>query len=98
MYTPYIMHRTQVYLDDEQDAMLSARAQSSGRTKSSLIREAIDGYLAPVDSEQVALARFRSAVQEASGIAPYLPPGPEYVERLRAADRERQRKLDAQRG
>jgi predicted transcriptional regulator len=92
------MHRTQIYLDDRQDAALTARAHSSGRTKSALIREAIDGYLAPADAEQAALARFRSAVQEAAGIAPYLPDGAEYVERLRAADRERQRRLDAQRG
>lgn len=39
------MKRTQIYLDEEQDARLEARARASGSTKSSLIRSAIDSFL-----------------------------------------------------
>jgi predicted DNA-binding protein len=41
----YIVHRTQIYLADEQQSRLSERARRSGRTRSDLIREAIDRYL-----------------------------------------------------
>jgi Arc/MetJ-type ribon-helix-helix transcriptional regulator len=36
------MRRTQIYLDEEQDRRLAARARADGTTKSALIREAID--------------------------------------------------------
>jgi predicted transcriptional regulator len=93
MYPPYIMKRTQIYLDDEQDAALAVRADSVGQTKSALIRQAIDAYLSPT-GERAGLQRLRAAVGEALGAAPDLPVGAEYVERLRAADRERQRQLE----
>jgi len=93
MYDSYIVHRTQIYLDDDQDRALNARARRSGRTKSALIREAIDGYLAPPADERAALARLQAAVAEASGAAPSLPPGARYVEQLRAADLAREREL-----
>ena len=41
----YIMRRTQIYLDEEQDRRLQARANASGVTKSALIREAIEQFL-----------------------------------------------------
>lgn len=41
MYT-YIVKRTQIYLSEQQDRELQRRATKSGRTKSDLIREAID--------------------------------------------------------
>ena len=91
------MRRTQVYLEDEQDRALTARAHAAGRTKSALIRDAIDSYLAPASAEEIGVARFKAAVAAVQGIAPYLPPGREYVEQIRAADRERQRELDARR-
>lgn len=91
------MHRTQIYLADDQRQALSERARQVGRTKSALIREAIDNYLAPASAEHAALDRFRAAVANAGGIAPYLPPGEQYVEELRAADVERQRELDERR-
>lgn len=97
MYDLYIMNRTQIYLADEQERALADRAQRSGRTKSALIREAIDCYLAPSSAEQSGLARFRAAIREAGGIAPYLPGGAEYVEQMRAADLERERELDERR-
>ena len=37
--------RTQIYLDDDQDRRLQARARATGTTKSALIREAIDQFL-----------------------------------------------------
>lgn len=98
MYDGYIMHRTQIYLGDDQDRALTARAQQAGRTKSALIREAIDSYLTPQAPEQTGLARFRAALAKTHGIAPYLPSGEAYVDQLRAADRERERELDKRRG
>jgi predicted DNA-binding protein len=94
MYNPYIMHRTQIYLGDEQERALTDRARQVGSTKSALIREAIDSYLTPDTAEQTALARLRTAVADASGCASYLPTGERYVDELRAADRERARELD----
>jgi len=39
------MRRTQIYLDDDQDRRLAARARADGTTKSALIRAAIDQFL-----------------------------------------------------
>jgi len=39
------MRRTQIYLDDDQDRRLAARARADGTTKSAVIREAIDQFL-----------------------------------------------------
>ena len=38
----YIVHRTQIYLSDEVCAWLDEEAARTGRTRSQLIREAID--------------------------------------------------------
>lgn len=89
MYTAYIATRTQIYLHEHQDRRLTERSRQLGRTKSALIREAIDAYLAPVASEQEALARLRAAVKEASGAAPELPSGTDYVEQVRSLETER---------
>jgi len=89
MYALYIMHRTQIYLADEQERALADRARQVGRTKSALIREAIDSFLTPETAERTALERLRTAVADASGCAAYLPAGERYVDELRAADRER---------
>jgi len=97
MYNLYTVHRTQIYLDDRQDRVLRDRASASGRTKSALIRDALDAYLAPTGGPQADIARLRAAVAAASGAAPYLPSGSDYVSELRQADRERERELDARR-
>lgn len=94
MYNLYIMHRTQIYLGEWQERALAERAERSGRTKSALIREAIDNYLEPASAATTALARLRTALADAHGCASYLPTGERYVEELRAADRERGRELD----
>lgn len=39
------MRRTQIYLDEEQDRRLAARARADGITKSAVIRQAIDQFL-----------------------------------------------------
>lgn len=62
MYT-YIMERTQIYLTASEARALERLAQRSGRTKSQLIREAIDQtYLGSRhDREQVITALDRAA-------------------------------------
>jgi predicted DNA-binding protein len=97
MYSSYIIRRTQIYLHDHQDRRLTERSQQVGRTKSALIRDAIDAYLSPVSSDDGALARLRAAVKEAGGAAPELPAGADYVEELRANEGERQRVHDRSR-
>jgi predicted transcriptional regulator len=97
MYGLYIMHRTQIYLDDEQERKLADRARQVGRTRSALIRDAVDAYLSPASGDESALAGLRAAVNNASGAAPYLPRGVDYVEELRAAEQERRRMIDERR-
>ncbi len=98
MYDPYIVRRTQIYLDDGQDDRLSRRAAAERSTKSAIIRRAIDAYLEDAGDETLRLARFRAAVEAVAGAAPNLPPGSLYVERLRALDVERQEELERRRG
>lgn len=95
-YDLYTVRRTQIYLDDQQDRALSNRASASGRTKSALIRDAIDSYLTPAGDAGADLARLRAAVAAASGVAP-LPGGSDYVSELRDADLKRERELAARR-
>jgi predicted DNA-binding protein len=94
MYTTYIASRTQIYLYEDQDRRLTERSRQLGRTKSALIREAIDAYLSPVGREDQALARLRTAVKDATGAAQHLPSGAQYVEELRAIEAERRRAHD----
>jgi predicted DNA-binding protein len=91
------LRRTQIYLSDEQERALVARARMGGRTKSALIREAIDTYLRPAPAEDLALTRLQVALREAAGIAPHLPPGKEYVEEIRRRDTRRAREQRARR-
>lgn len=83
------MKRTQIYLDEEQDARLAREAQSAGRTKSDLIREAVDRYF---DERLVRPDEWKQAFRDAFGAAPSLPA--DYVERLREADVRRQEELE----
>ncbi len=96
MYDRYIMRRTQIYLDDEQDRALADRAKATGRTKSNLIRQAIDAYLAHPGPAEQELAEFRAAVDAAFGVAPHLEDGATYVSGVRAGDRRRQARQDEQ--
>lgn len=88
------MRRTQIYLEEEQERFLGRRAAETGRTKSDLIREAIDRYAHQPQDSSTQLAEFHAAVEATAGIAPYLPAGVEYVRRLREADRARDEELE----
>lgn len=93
MYDLYIMRRTQIYLDETQGERLAIAAQETGSTMSAVIRQAIDVFLDSEASEDARLERFRSAVVEASGSAPDLPVGSEYVESVRPDYAEREHAL-----
>lgn len=97
MYDRYIVRRTQIYLDDRQDEQLGRRAAAEGVTKSALIRRALDAYLDGAGDEDVQLARFKTAAEAVAGIAPDLPEGRVYVERLRAVDVSRQEEIERRR-
>jgi predicted transcriptional regulator len=94
MYAAYIMKRTQIYLDEEQDRRLRRRAEIEGSTKSRLIRRAVDVYLAERDVDKSELERFREAARDTAGIAPYLPDGTAYVEAMRSLDAQRVAELE----
>jgi predicted DNA-binding protein len=95
MYIAYIMKRTQIYLEESQHERLAKRARAAGTTKSDLIREAVNAYLAGPDDEGAQLLAFRAAVRAAAGSVPRLPKGRRYVEELRRGDFTRQRDLEA---
>ena len=97
VYDSYIVRRTQIYLNDRQDEELARRAAAEGLTKSALIRRAVDTYLDGADDEELRLARFKAAVAAVAGIAPDLPKGSLYVERLRALDLRRQEEIERRR-
>lgn len=98
MYIMYIVKRTQIYLDEDQDSLLSKRAEAAGVTKSTLIRQALNEFLdGPLD-EKTRISRFLSAVDEIAKTPLDLPDGATYVEELRARDAERQEELERRRG
>lgn len=56
MYT-YIMNRTQIYLTPALDDVLARLSQATGRSRSQLIREALErAYLGAADSEGILTA------------------------------------------
>lgn len=97
MYDSYIMKRTQIYLDARQDEELARRAAAESLTKSALIRRAVDAYLDAPDDPEIELRRFKAAVEAVAGIAPDLPRGSLYVEKLRALDLRRQGEIERRR-
>jgi len=80
MYT-YIMERTQIYLTRRESAVLARRSKETGRTRSQLIREAIEAqYLASAES-----ADLDEALAETAGLwADRAETGEAYVERARS--------------
>jgi hypothetical protein len=77
--TIYIVRRTQIYISDEQDAALGRRAKAMRRTKSDLIREAIDAALSIPTREEI-----RRALKASTGVWKDRDfDGYEYVEMIR---------------
>ncbi len=97
MYHMYIMKRTQIYLEDQQDRKVTRRASALGVTKSTIIRRAIDAFLERPADEAARLARFRAALEEIAERPASLPDGRAYVEELRAGDVRRQQEIEARR-
>lgn len=91
------VERTQIYLTEEQQRALEARVRATGRTKSDLIREALDAYLDVGETHEELMQRWRDAVQAVAGIAPYLPDGVTYVQQIRAHESERRDELERRR-
>ncbi len=96
MYDTYIMRRTQIYLDEHQMERLVHRARACGVTASSLIREAVEAYLAGAGDDLTELQRQRAALAESFGAIPRLPDGCTYVDQVRDREPERERELDEQ--
>ena len=86
------VERTQIYLTEQQQLELARRVAATGKTKSELIREALDTYLETEESTEEWRKQWLAAIDGIAGIAPYLPET--YVEDLRALDVERQRELE----
>ena len=97
MYVSYIMKRTQIYLEADQDRRLASRAIAAGTTKSTLIREAIESYLGAATDEAARLAEFRAALDAVERTPVALPDGRKYVEALRVADRAREDEIERRR-
>jgi predicted transcriptional regulator len=88
------MHRTQIYLDDDQTARLDQRASAEGTSRSMLIRQAVDVYLTQEERDTAAWqAQWTQTIEGTGGIAPYLQEGAAYVEGLRREDAERLSRL-----
>jgi len=91
----YIVRRTQIYLDDDQHRWLDEQASRQRRTKSELIREAVDrligGGRQDADNR---LRRFQAAVDASFATVPDLPPGRDFVEDARATDHDRDRLVE----
>lgn len=84
------MNRTQIYLDAEKTARLDKLAAAERTTRSTIIRRAVDAYLAKEEQDAATWReQWQKAVAETAGIAPYLEDGVEYVDNLRRADAER---------
>lgn len=75
------MHRTQIYLTDDEEKALSDRSKKTGRSKSALVREAIDTtYLRGVSDPEA----FLKVLKRTSGTwKDRRETGAEYVEKKR---------------
>ncbi len=81
MYT-YIMQRTQIYLSERETEALDRLARQTGRTRSQLIREAIDAQYVtrgPADKTELKRALLASA----GAWKGRRPSGKAWVERMR---------------
>ena len=86
MHSEYTMHRTQIYLTEEQRRFLKSRSRATGCTVSELVRAAVDGVYAPrrgLSTEE----RIRVAQRTAGAWSGFPETGAEYVERIRGSRR-----------
>ena len=91
----YIVRRTQIYLDDDQHRWLDEQASRQRRTKSELIREAVDRLIGGGRQDtDTRLGRCQAAVDASFGAVPDLPPSQDFVEDARAMDRDRDRAVE----
>jgi predicted DNA-binding protein len=97
MYVSYIMKRTQIYLQSDQDRRLAIRATAAGTTKSTLIREAIESYLASSPDDAARLAQFHDALDAVERSPVDLADGRVYVEHVRQADELRRDEIEKRR-
>lgn len=78
----YIMNRTQIYLTDEEEKALSRRARKTGRSKSDLIREAIDSNYLTAAADATA---FIEVLEKTAGAwTGRSETGAQYVNKLRS--------------
>lgn len=84
------MRRTQIYLTDEQDRLVAARAQDAGMAKAEVIRGLLDAGLGLSDGVE----ERRRAITETFGILPDAPDWSDWLSEVRGtgAD-ERLRRL-----
>jgi hypothetical protein len=84
------MKRTQIYITEDQDRRIAARAEDAGVSKAEVIRRLLDGGLRIDDGME---SRMR-AVEETFGIVPEAPDWPEWLAAVRGAPAdERLRRL-----
>jgi DNA-binding ferritin-like protein (Dps family) len=89
------MHRTQIYLKKAQAIRLDERAAAEGTSRSSVIRRAVDAYLAQEEQDATTWqAQWRDALEKSAGVAPYLGEGSGYVEDIRRAEAERHSRFE----
>jgi hypothetical protein len=84
------MHRTQIYLSDEQRELIARRAEDTGQTKAEVIRRMLDEALGLASDASARAA----AVRDTAGILAEAPDWPEWLGAIRgrSAD-ERLREL-----
>jgi predicted transcriptional regulator len=90
------MNRTQIYLDENQTTRLDERAAAEGTSRSTVIRRAVDIYLAREEQDATAWrSSWATAIEGTAGIAPYLEEGVDYVEHIRSEDADRLSRFEA---
>jgi hypothetical protein len=73
------MRRTQIYITDEQDRLLGARARDERISKAEVIRRILDGALDTGDAE----AEARTIIRSTTGICADYPDWPEWQRSVR---------------
>jgi hypothetical protein len=84
-----VMNRTQIYLTDDEVALLDAEATRSGATRSELIRRAIRAQYGSMDAD----ARRRALLASAGSWKDRTFTGEEYVEAIRGDLNKRLKRL-----